>query len=80
MQRYRKIPVEVEAVQYDGTNHHEIAAWSCGSVEYLGHRILRIRTLEGVMSCQPPTWVVKGVEGEFYPVKDSVFEATYEPI
>ena len=27
----------------------------------------------------PGDWIVKGVAGEFYPVKPSIFEATYEP-
>lgn len=41
---------------------------------------LLIPTLEGVMEAQPGDWIIKGVEGEFYPCKPSIFEATYEPV
>lgn len=41
---------------------------------------LRLPTLEGVMTCFPGDWVVRGVEGEFYPVRDSIFQATYEGV
>lgn len=42
--------------------------------------ILGIRTTEGVMECKPGWYVIKGVEGEFYPCSPSVFAATYELI
>lgn len=37
-----------------------------------------IRTMEGTMDVVPYAWVVKGVEGEFYPVDPSVFEDTFD--
>lgn len=36
-----------------------------------------IHTLEGTMKVTPGDWIVTGVEGERYPVKDSIFRATY---
>jgi len=41
---------------------------------------LTIATLEGAMWVDPGDWIIKGVEGEFYPCKPSVFDQTYEPI
>ena len=38
-----------------------------------------IPTLEGVMRARPGDWIIKGVKGEFYPCKNEIFEATYEP-
>lgn len=38
-----------------------------------------IATLEGVMHVSNGDWVIRGVEGEFYPCKPAIFEATYEP-
>lgn len=38
-----------------------------------------ITTLEGVMHGNPGDWVIKGLEGETYPCKDTVFQAKYEP-
>lgn len=39
-----------------------------------------ISTLEGVMRADIGDWIIKGVAGEFYPCKDSIFQATYEPV
>lgn len=36
-----------------------------------------VDTLEGHMNVEPLAWVAKGVEGEFYPIKDSIFGKTY---
>jgi len=38
-----------------------------------------IETLEGRMMATPGDWIIKGVNGEFYPCKPDIFEATYEP-
>ena len=40
---------------------------------------LLIATLEGVMQAKPGDWIIRGVQGEFYPIKDSIFRETYEP-
>ncbi|AMS02680.1 hypothetical protein BJD55_gp086 [Gordonia phage Yvonnetastic] len=40
---------------------------------------LQIATLEGLMTVKPGDWVVRGIAGEFYPVKDSIFRDTYDP-
>lgn len=40
---------------------------------------LEIRTLEGTMRADVGDWIIKGVQGEFYPCKPDIFEATYEP-
>lgn len=42
--------------------------------------VIRITTLEGVMTVSSGDWVIRGVAGEFYPCKPSIFEATYELI
>ena len=38
-----------------------------------------IATFEGVMQAKPGDYVIQGVQGEFYPCKPDIFEATYEP-
>lgn len=40
---------------------------------------LAITTLEGVMIAEENDWIIKGIQGEFYPCKPDIFEATYEP-
>lgn len=39
-----------------------------------------IATLEGVMQAKPGDYIIKGVEGEFYPCKPDIFNKTYEPV
>lgn len=39
-----------------------------------------IATLEGVMQAKPGDWIIKGVNGEFYPCKPDIFEKTYDAI
>lgn len=38
---------------------------------------LSIPTLEGVMVARQEDWIIKGVKGEFYPVKNDIFLDTY---
>ncbi|MFQ5921191.1 MAG: hypothetical protein ACE5JV_04150 [Nitrososphaerales archaeon] len=80
MPRFRKKPVEIEAVQFTGENHFEIEAF----MEAASHRRVdekvAIDTLEGTMVALPGDWIIKGVKGEFYPCKSDIFEATYEPV
>ena len=41
---------------------------------------IHIITLEGLMKVNEGDYVIKGIEGEFYPCKPSIFEATYEAL
>jgi hypothetical protein len=78
--RYRKRPVIIEAVRYDPLNQERavefLRAGGANFVTALGFRIL---TLEGEMTVSPGDWIIKGVQGEFYPCKPDIFDATYEP-
>ena len=41
---------------------------------------LMIRTLEGDMRATCGDWIIRGVRGEFYPIKESIFRETYERV
>lgn len=41
--------------------------------------MLAIYTLEGMMTAREGDWIIKGIQGELYPCKPDIFEATYEP-
>lgn len=41
---------------------------------------ITIKTLEGVMNASVGDFIIKGVQGEFYPCKPDIFEATYEEV
>lgn len=78
MPYYRKIPVVIEALQYDGTNTADVLAWSMAGEAIMAGDDLVIRTLEGDMKASPGDYIICGVESEYYPCKPGVFEATYE--
>ena len=86
--RYRKKPVEIEAWQFsdpDGPAANQavgasLAGWCGGELlcSFTDGWYIEIPTLEGTMRAEPGDWIIRGVEGEFYPVKPAIFEATYE--
>lgn len=89
MGKYRKKPVVIEAIQFDGSNFDEILEF--GNKEGEKRNILKnsftgnqdylfIRTLEGNMKVSEGDYVIKGVQGEFYPCKPNIFEATYDVV
>lgn len=84
MPKFRKKPVEIEAVQYVDGGQSEIEAWMIGhgARDQFGvsHNNVTIHTLEGVMTAQPGDWVIRGVKGEFYPCKPDIFVATYDQV
>ena len=47
---------------------------------YQTHVGMEIPTLEGVMRADPGDWIITGVKGERYPVKDEIFKMTYEEV
>lgn len=77
---YRKKPVEIEAIQFTGKNANAIAHF-VGEASTIrpGPSQIDIRTLEGTMTASKNDWIIKGVQGEFYPCKPDIFAATYEP-
>lgn len=79
--KYRKKPVVIEAIKYNGENRKEIEKFVGKSlVKYLSDSSLMIPTLEGEHIATLGDWIIKGVKGEFYPCKPDIFEATYEPV
>ena len=88
--KYRKKPVIVEAIQWNGDNLEEIEKfvgkhldWWCfenpdKDVPNSSNNILKIETLEGDHMASIGDYIIKGVNGEFYPCKPDIFEKTYE--
>lgn len=75
--KVRKRPVVVEAMRFTGHNHHAILTWA-GVAGRLEHGEMVITTLEGDHVASHGDYILRGVAGEFYPVKPSIFEATYD--
>lgn len=91
IQKFRKKPVVIEAVQWTGKNFDDISHFTG---DWHGHKkahedaeegaiksgSIYIRTLEGVMMASSGDWIIKGIAGEFYPCKPDIFEQTYEAV
>lgn len=82
MPKFRKKPVEIEARYWEG-------GWNCARpiLDWIGKDAfwsdddtIRIQTLEGEMQAKPGDYIIKGVQGEFYPCKPAIFAATYESV
>lgn len=79
-QRFRKKPVVIEAMHFaDVVDGSRIAAW-CGGTNEASPQQVQILTLEGTMTATLGDYVIRGVQGEFYPCKPDIFAATYEPV
>ena len=64
----------------DARTRNEIVTHDQG-YEFNRYRVsAEIKTLEGTMRANDGDWVIKGVKGEIYPCKDSVFRLTYESL
>ncbi len=96
-QKFRKKPVEIQAVQWDGTAEgaKPIIEWimsqggtaAYGRIPFSASRFnnryderIHINTLEGPITASPNDWIIRGVQGEFYPCKPDIFAATYEAV
>lgn len=84
MAQYRKKPVVIEAVQYG-----PYSAPTLELMQFLGHSDrsvtidengIHIETLEGVMTATVGDYIIRGVQGEYYPCKPDIFLATYEKV
>lgn len=90
--KYRKKPVVVDAIQWNGENIEEVKNFVGDTLIYVIYQSdyitryyitkykLMIRTLEGDMYVHEGDYIIKGVEGEFYPCRPDIFEKTYEMV
>lgn len=88
--KFRKKPVVIEAVQWTAKNFDECMqfmendgghkkAYEDAEEGAYKTENLYIVTLEGTMTASKGDWIIKGVNGEFYPCKPGIFDKTYEP-
>jgi len=85
MAKYRKKPIKIEATQWFvcGT-HPAVKQYKKGSLrrcakcrcELFSHGW--VDTLEGGHIVCPSDWIITGIKGEYYPIKDEIFKETYE--
>ncbi len=78
IKKYRKKPVVIEAMQWTGENTGRVfdfVGYDC----LVNHKLV-INTLEGKHYASVGDYIIKGVQGEFYPCKPDIFEQTYEEV
>lgn len=96
MPKFRKKPVVIDAIRWDGTNLVDVIQFTDGRLpttngahagmaweEYtdlVQRSGLKIFTLEGAMDASVGDWIIRGVNGEHYPCKPDIFEKTYDPV
>lgn len=88
--KYRKKPVVIEAIQWDGSDESAIKILKWADARWLycpnsqeKHALvckMIIPTLEGNHNARPHDWIIKGVNGEFYSCKPDIFEKSYEKV
>lgn len=86
MAKYRKKPVVVEAYRWMRGETSPEPEWLVKAVHEDVVRldrkqrppVLRIKTLEGVMTAHYGDYIIRGIRGELYPCKPDIFEATYD--
>lgn len=84
MPKYRKKPVVIEAIHFTGRNEVAMNVW-VGKWHKRYEEVLLykddevyVNTLEGLMLISKNDYLIRGIQGEFYPCKPDIFEASYE--
>jgi hypothetical protein len=91
MTTYRKKPIVIEAFKFyvdsmpdwflDQMSDNTIMIFNCDYNRYgIDDAYCTIETLEGTMRGNGGDYIIKGVQGEIYPCKSEIFEATYEKV
>lgn len=92
MGKYVKLPIEIEAIQFVPKNNLDMYNFLsnaprvkldftlAGKEEIPYITEISIETLEGTMKASIGDYIIKGVNGEFYPCKKEIFEKTYRKV
>ncbi len=93
--KYRKKPVVIEAFHFTEDNvagmdwpEWLVSAYELGETKTDKPALWKkpdewqwmCGTLEGPHEITFNDWIIQGVQGEIYPCKPDIFEATYEPV
>lgn len=83
--KYTKKPVEIDAIEFNGTNWYECQCFIANDkmitiVDEIKPFMneLHISTLEGVMTASVGDYIIRGIEGEYYPCKPQIFKDSYD--
>lgn len=78
---FRKKPVTVEAVQWNGRNFGDVHMLAGPMVVLAQNGVLRVNVNdEDMVAVRAGDWIIKGTAGEFYPCAPDVFANVYEAV
>jgi hypothetical protein len=77
--KFRKKTVIIEAEQFN-SYERPLPFQQFSVVCFTPDQGFFIPTLEGDMRLTDGDWVIRGIQGEFYPCKPDIFEATYDVV
>jgi len=90
VKKYRKKPIVIEASKWSGRTDDPALQWLSTHKDAPHHMgwspgdgnlfELVINTPEGAMTVEIGDWIIKGIEGEFYPCKPDIFQKTYDEV
>lgn len=81
--RYRKKPVMIEAVQFTRDTVEDVKGFCPVLYPQVRNEQVEfafVQTLEGQVTASLGDYIIKGVDGEFYPCKPDIFRKTYEVV
>lgn len=81
VRKYIKKPIIIEAIQYNGKNIEEVRDFIESDVRIIytkDFKKIEIPTLEGNMQAIPSDFIIRGVNKEYYPCKEEIFNKTYQ--
>ena len=85
--KYRKKPIVIEAIQWNGTYSQAIfiqekLGVETSAMDWKDEDVSSwtMHTLEGIINASKRDFIIKGIKNEIYPCKPSVFAKTYEKV
>ncbi len=74
-----KNPIKIQAIQYTGNNYDEISSFTNGNI-FQYDETLVIKTRVGYQYVEKNDWIIRGVNGGFYPCAPDIFKKTYAEV
>lgn len=84
--KYIKKPIVIDAIEFTGNNKNinELSRFmnikNLKTIYKNKKLTIEIHTLEGIMIATIGDYIIKGINGEFYPCKPDIFKKTYDEI
>lgn len=80
--KYRRKPVVIDAIKWTGDNYADVFEFTEGNAYPTKPHsdTLAVTTLEGEVMATKGCYIIRGIDGEYYPCQEEVFKKTYEPV